>query len=306
MFSIFNKPQPPREDGPPAPVRTLVAWNANSLHTRIERNRAEVSNFLKSHTPDVVFISEVRFPAAGGPFKKDDGKPRTRGALSSATAQLATEAAAIKTFVETHGYRSYWSLSDSKYAGTGLLVRRACEQPTSVRYSLDDGAAAGTHHPEGRVILASFSSFECLGTCTPPRVHSCARPARSLCTPSHLADPTLIHGGSDVPNNQTKEEGQERRRAWDAQMSRFVQRQRDKPLVWLGDLNVAAEWADVGPDPTWFREKNGQEAASSADRGQPGFTANEQLRFGEIRAAGKLVRRRPPLDATPPTLDTAR
>ena len=59
----------------------------------------------------------------------------------------------------------------------------------------------------------------------------------------------------------------------------MLRRPRDRPLVWLGDLNVAAAWGDVGPDPSWFREKNGQEAADANDRGQTGFTHNEQVRL---------------------------
>ena len=74
------------------------------------------------------------------------------------------------------------------------------------------------------------------------------------------------------------EESFERRRRWDAECGALLRRPRDRPLVWLGDLNVAAEWGDVGPDPSWFRHKNGQEAAADADKGQPGFTHNEQAR----------------------------
>ncbi len=91
-------------------------------------------------------------------------------------------------------------------------------------------------------------------------------------------------------------------------MKRFVSAPRAKPLVLCGDLNVAPEFRDVS-HPTWFRcfrcsgalhppslnsipfcrENNCQEAADPGDRGQPGFTANEQLRFAAIAAAGGLV-----------------
>ncbi len=245
---------------PPAPIRTLVAWNANSLLNRIQTDRELVSGFLKQHAPDVLFVSEVRMPAAGpAGCKKGDGKPRRRGAFSTDTPAARREADAVSDFLRAHGYRAYWSLSDSKYAGAGLLVRRACEQPTALRYTLEPDAPAGTHHPDGRVIVATFSEFELLGTYS--------------------------------PNNGTHEASFERRRQWDAQTEALASAPTPsgKPLVWLGDLNVAAAWEDVGPEPRWFREENGKEAEHEGDRGQPGFTRNEQERFARLLEASGLV-----------------
>ena len=62
-----------------------------------------------------------------------------------------------------------------------------------------------------------------------------------------------------------------------------------RPLVWLGDLNVAAGWNDVGPDPDWFRHQNGQTALDDGNKGQPGFTANEQARFAALLETGQLI-----------------
>ena len=62
-----------------------------------------------------------------------------------------------------------------------------------------------------------------------------------------------------------------------------------RPLVWGGDLNVAAGWEDVGPDPEWFRSKNGQGARCAEERGQPGFTPAEQERFADLMQAGGLL-----------------
>ena len=56
----------------------------------------------------------------------------------------------------------------------------------------------------------------------------------------------------------------------------------------MGDLNVAAEWHDVGPSPEWFRTQNGKDAAHADDRGQPGFTANEQRRFAALKESSGL------------------
>ena len=54
-----------------------------------------------------------------------------------------------------------------------------------------------------------------------------------------------------------------------------------RPLIWGGDLNVAAAWEDVGPDPTWFRDQNGR-GFQPDDCGQPGFTRAEQTRFAQL------------------------
>lgn len=134
-------------------------------------------------------------------------------------------------------------------------MRRDVTPPSSLRFSLDLDAPGGSHHPEGRVILASFDAFDVLGTYS--------------------------------PNNGTTEPSFARRREWDAACAAFLAaRPQARPLVWLGDLNVAAEWDDVGPSPDWFRHKNGQDAAHADDRGQPGFTASEQRRFRELCGRG--------------------
>jgi hypothetical protein len=266
----------PRSDdepssGPKPHVRSLVAWNANSLLNRIQKQPQLLRGFLEAERPDLIFVSEVRMPAAGPPgCKAGDGKQRQRARFARGTAAQSREADDVASFLASSGYRAWFSLADSKYAGGALLVRTDRAPPSRVVYSLDAGAGPERHHPDGRIVLASFESFDVLGTY--------------------------------APNNGGKEESFERRRAWDRELSRFVSAPRERPLVWpisehstrphcymrcdamlcqvwLGDLNVAAEWGDVGPMPDWFRHENGKNAAHADDRGQPGFTANEQARF---------------------------
>ena len=61
-----------------------------------------------------------------------------------------------------------------------------------------------------------------------------------------------------------------------------------RPLIWGGDLNVAAAWEDVGPDPTWFRDQNGR-GFQPDDCGQPGFTRAEQTRFAQLLQAPPFI-----------------
>ena len=85
----------------------------------------------------MIVVSEVRLPVAGPPgCKKDDGKSRRRGEIARTTPAQSREADEIFSFLRSHNYRAYWSCSDSKYAGAGLLVRRDRMQPSSLRFSL--------------------------------------------------------------------------------------------------------------------------------------------------------------------------
>ena len=87
------KRQKTTEEVPPEEPRTIVVWNANSLLSRVDSNRNELRAFMEKESPDVLFVSEVRMPAAGPPGSKvGDGKPRAHGTLSKATAALADEA----------------------------------------------------------------------------------------------------------------------------------------------------------------------------------------------------------------------
>ena len=172
------------------------------------------------------------------------------------------QAERVKAFVSQLGYRAYWTLAEKKYAGCALLVKRSCVQP-ALRFNLDEegqGTPPEQHDKEGRVILASFGTFDFLGTY--------------------------------VPNQGGTEESFARRRGWDAKVRRLLASRAagtPRPLVWGGDLNVAAGWEDVGPDPEWFRSKNGQGARCAEERGQPGFTQAEQERFADLMQAGGLL-----------------
>ena len=100
----------------------------------------------------------------------------------------SAQAERVKAFFSQLGYRAYWTLAEKKYAGCALLVKRSCVQP-SLRFNLDEegqGTPPEQHDKEGRVILASFGTFDFLGTY--------------------------------VPNQGSSEESFARRRGWDAKV----------------------------------------------------------------------------------------
>ncbi|XP_040986711.1 DNA-(apurinic or apyrimidinic site) endonuclease isoform X4 [Juglans microcarpa x Juglans regia] len=226
----------------------FLTWNANSFLLRVKNNCPEFTKFVTSFDPDVIAIQEVRMPAGGS-----KGAPKNPGELKDDTSSAREEKQILMRALSSlpfANYRVWWSLADSKYAGTALLVKKCC-QPKKVFFNLDK--TASKHEPDGRVILAEFDNFRLLNTY--------------------------------VPNNGWKEEVNSfvRRRKWDKRILEFVLQSSDKPLVWCGDLNVSHEEIDVS-HPEFFSaaKLNGYVPPNKEDCGQPGFTLAERMRFGTI------------------------
>ncbi|GMP34007.1 hypothetical protein CsSME_00007072 [Camellia sinensis var. sinensis] len=226
----------------------FLTWNANSFLLRVKNNWPEFTKFVQTFDPDVIAIQEVRMPAAGS-----KGAPKNPGELKDDTNASREEKQILMRAISSPPFRNYnvwWSLSDSKYAGTALFIKK-CFQPKKVSFSLD--RTASKHEPEGRVILAEFESFYLLNTY--------------------------------APNNGWKEEENsfQRRRKWDKRIMEFVLRNSDKPLIWCGDLNVSHEEIDVShPDFFSAAKLNGYIPPNKEDCGQPGYTLSERKRFGAI------------------------
>eukprot|EP00873_Tetraselmis_striata_P011720 jgi/Tetstr1/431984/TSEL_021461.t1 len=264
------------DDGGGGPVpepRTLMTWNCNGLTGRAnsEAQAEALRAMVATHAPDVLALQEVRMPASAPKgAKKGDGQPRSRGTPNSTTPAGRKDVDTVGRLLRTGdlaNYRVFYSLSDWKYAGSALLVRRPCA-PARVRYSLEEGAGAGKHHPDGRVIIAEFETFDLLATYS--------------------------------PNNGWSEESFARRRQWDAEVTAFLRRQREagRPVVYVGDLNVAPEDIDLS-HPEFFRTREPEGAGRGGpkppapqdpdDRGQPGCTTNERLRFSRMLEAGGML-----------------
>lgn len=226
--------------------RKFLTWNANSLLLRMKSDWPAFSQFISRLDPDVICIQEVRMPAAGS-----KGAPKNPGELKDDTSSSRDEKQVVLRALSSSpfkDYRVWWSLSDSKYAGTAMFIKKKFE-PKKVYFNLD--RASSKHETDGRVIIAEFESFLLLNTY--------------------------------APNNGWKEENSfQRRRKWDKRMLEFVQRV-DKPLIWCGDLNVSHEEIDVShPDFFSSAKLNGYIPPNKEDCGQPGFTVAERQRFGNI------------------------
>ncbi|CAL0320043.1 unnamed protein product [Lupinus luteus] len=251
----LKKPKPNEEIEENKEPLKFLTWNANSFLLRVKNNWNDFTKFITTFDPDVIAIQEVRMPAAGS-----KGTPKNQGELKDDTNPSREEKKILMRALSSPPFGNYlvwWSLADSKYAGTALLVKKCCK-PKRVVFNLDQ--IASKHEPDGRVILAEFETFRLLNTY--------------------------------VPNNGWKEEANsfQRRRKWDKRILDFVTQNSDKPLIWCGDLNVSHEEIDVS-HPEFFSSAklNGYVAPNKEDWGQPGFTSSERKRFGTILREGKLV-----------------
>ncbi|CAA7405092.1 unnamed protein product [Spirodela intermedia] len=233
----------------------FLTWNANSLLLRVKNDWPEFSKFVQELDPDAICIQEVRMPAAGSKgAAKNPSELKDDTSLASEEKQVLMRALSSAPF---KSYRVWWSLSDSKYGGTALIVKRQF-QPKRVSFSLDP--TSSKHEPDGRVILAEFESLYLLNTY--------------------------------VPNNGWKDDENsfKRRRKWDKRMLEFILQSSDKPLIWCGDLNVSHQVTDVShPDFFIGAKLNGYVPPNTEDCGQPGFTLAERQRFTKILSLGKLV-----------------
>lgn len=63
-------------------------------------------------------------------------------------------------------YKPYFSLADTKYAGTAMLLNtETTASPLSIRYNLERMDVKGSvHDGDGRVIVAKFNDFSILHT----------------------------------------------------------------------------------------------------------------------------------------------
>lgn len=137
--------------------------------------------------------------------------------------------------LETKGYHQYWNYAQRKgYSGTAIFTK---EEPISVSY----GLGIEEHDQEGRVITLEFDKFYFVTVYT--------------------------------PNSQTELKRLDYRMEWDdAFRAYLVNLNETKPVVFCGDLNVAAEEIDL---------KNPKNNRKNA-----GFTDEEREKFRELKAAG--------------------
>ena len=137
--------------------------------------------------------------------------------------------------LELPGYFQYWNYAEKKgYSGTAMFTK---EEPLSVSY----GIGIPEHDKEGRVITAEFPDYYVI-TCY-------------------------------TPNSQDGLKRLDYRMEWeDAFLAYLKKREKNKPVVFCGDLNVAHKEIDLKNPKT--------------NRKNAGFTDEERAKFSALLEAG--------------------
>ena len=137
--------------------------------------------------------------------------------------------------VELPGYEQYWNSAEKKgYSGTAVFCK---EHPLHVSY----GLGIPEHDKEGRVITLEFEGFYLVTVYTPNSQNELAR----------------------LPY----------RMQWEEDFLAYLKKlEEKKPVVFCGDLNVAAEEIDLKNPKT--------------NRKNAGFTDEEREKFREVKRAG--------------------
>ena len=257
---------------------TFLSLNVNGLKVRVEK---EEDGWLEGigkmvqrlDYPDVIAMQEVKLTAkAPGGAKRGDGKPRERQQPWDNDKQDDWLTVRRKMLEKEPWcrYTQKFSLADWRYAGTLTLFKKGLRKPERFYYNLD--LVEEEHDENGRVCIAQYSTG-------------------------------LRVANFYVPNNGWNEASNfDSRRRWDAKVLDFVRNtyKEGRQLIVVGDLNVAPQDDDV-THPEWFRDQTGFSASkprpqipngekiADADKGQPGFTRNEQIRFFEMLREGHLI-----------------
>ena len=137
--------------------------------------------------------------------------------------------------LELEGYRQYWNCAEKKgYSGTAVFTRR---EPLSVRY----GMGLEEHDHEGRLITLEFDPFYLVCCYT--------------------------------PNAQQELKRIDYRMRWEADLLAYLQAlDREKPVVYCGDLNVAHQEIDLKNPKT--------------NRGNAGFSDQERDCITRLLSSG--------------------
>jgi exodeoxyribonuclease III len=133
-------------------------------------------------------------------------------------------------------YHQFWNAAEKKgYSGTAVFTKK---KPISSSL----GIGVSKHDREGRVVNVEYSDFYLVNVYTPNSQNELRR--------------------LDYRTNE-----------WDVAFRRHVKRlQKDKPVIFCGDLNVAHEEIDLA------RPKN--------NSSNPGFTPEERGSFGKLLKSG--------------------
>jgi len=174
-------------------------------------------------------------------------------------------------------YNFHWSLSDWKYAGTAMMIRKGLHA-SKIKHRFP-GEGRG-HDPDGRICIATVEGIEIWSTYVPNS---------GWTTRSHSRRETWDKRVLEALRTRTAA-----RMDSVSSSSRGSNSNPNPPLIWAGDLNVCREDRDAS-HIRFFREtiysiqRHHQKPAAYRNIGQPGVIPREQERFREMLRVGNLL-----------------
>lgn len=273
-----QKPQPYFAEAAAAlQPRTFVTWNVNGFMTRCQYNRHDMRTLVQQTDADIICLQEVRIKAAsptnrGTPLGSEYHNTALRSVLESSS---ASDAAVFDD------YEKYWSLADSRYAGTlTLLHKRLALSTITNRTAFSTHSAIDlllqTHNIKRNEVELEAQHMEKTGkNSNAPKkqqttIASFFKPKTTIGSSKSTSNNQQHHPEGRfqffvfrdfdflqvyAPNNGSNQESFTRRKNWDCDLLAFLKNRRailakagsqtkDRPLLWCGDLNVARDHRD--------------------------------------------------------------
>lgn len=266
---------------------TIVSWNVNDLLARYLQEgglKAASHWIVEQIVADICILQEVWLtpkytqgkPQHGIP--SDKIRPASWGERKEADLQTnPTSWPTVDDILTTlfgsknqRKYHLYFSLQASaRGSGTIVAVRKGFEQPNFVSFNLQS-AEDMLHHATSTSAKSVTQNIVGKGY------------SKKFCTDHHYEGRIVLLGYTNVDIFATYVpwlgKATSRRTEWDQQLEKFFSHRKlhyQRPIIWIGDLNVAPTAADVS-HPT--------EMISFS-----GYTKAERERFQTIVRAGDLV-----------------
>ena len=224
---------------------SFVSWNMNSLRARMSQPGLmdDFQARILSLSPDIIALQEVKLSDKFDHIQPMETKEIDAQAWSAFYNPLQKD------------YVAYLSLSDKRYAGQAVLVKRSLSEPVvTFNFAGQEG-----HAPDGRYIKLEFPELLVMSV---------------YCPFNGRGEPTKL----------------DRRREWDLQFRQeLVDMTHDKPRIVLGDFNVVLSDLDLSDSPWFWFQQGPQDLADLSNVGFGGSTEAEWSRFQDTLAASHLV-----------------
>jgi exonuclease III len=122
---------------------TFVTWNCNGFTSRTSWNDKELEQLLReTNNPDMLCLQEVRLKASGPDHQRC--KPMNSEYHGSVETAMTT------IFQE---YTPFWSLADTKYAGTLTLIHQRCIQDPQLKLNSSKQSDFSAFTPKSAIAL---------------------------------------------------------------------------------------------------------------------------------------------------------